>query len=305
MYNPESLAWDPVKQRLFVWDINLRILVYNLWGGVTNGMNASQVLGQPDFTTSNHAYNPEQNTLGGLSFGMSYDATTQRLFVADFEYERVEVFDENDLAGTPSLCPNPPSICGTVTAAENSSALANVPVELLDAQGSLVTTANSHQDGTYSFGSLTANATYYIVPVVGRTMSATPLRAAANPSQTNLSQLTLYGPQVNLQIRGWLSPFQVTSSVPGATVFISAVSYNGDNAPSLNPNSSFSSGLYSANTGSTGSVTLPLPDGTYYVTCWIPTSSGGSVAYRRSPANGSFGPSQVFPNSLTQPVLCN
>jgi hypothetical protein len=78
---------------LFVSDEgNERVLVFDLSGGITNGMSASYVLGQPDFTTAtDNGNSPGQNTLDPR--GVVYDSKNDRLFVGGSDTRRVMVFD--------------------------------------------------------------------------------------------------------------------------------------------------------------------------------------------------------------------
>lgn len=80
---PYAIAYDPVNNRLFVEDY-YRVLVFNLSNGISNSMNASYVLGEPDFTTTNST--TSINTLnepGPYGGGLAFDPTNDRLFVAD------------------------------------------------------------------------------------------------------------------------------------------------------------------------------------------------------------------------------
>lgn len=95
LLNPESLVYDASSSRLLVADTsNYRIMVFDV-STVTDGMNASFVLGQPDFVT-----NVATATQNGLSTvrGISYEPTTQKLFVADDNNHRVLIFDITNIA---------------------------------------------------------------------------------------------------------------------------------------------------------------------------------------------------------------
>ncbi|HEX8763313.1 MAG TPA: putative Ig domain-containing protein [Candidatus Saccharimonadales bacterium] len=86
-----GLAFDNARQRLYFGDSgNNRVLVFDVAPGqLTNGMDASYVLGQTNFTDDGYSLNPE-----GLSSpqGLAYDESQKRLFV--FEYAaRVKAFD--------------------------------------------------------------------------------------------------------------------------------------------------------------------------------------------------------------------
>ena len=94
MITPVGLAFDSVNNRLFVADQNnSRILVFDTTT-ITNGMNASNVIGQANFTSS--ATGLTQSTLNRPA-GLGYDSTGNRLFVADWQNHRVLVFDTNTI----------------------------------------------------------------------------------------------------------------------------------------------------------------------------------------------------------------
>ena len=87
-----GLAFDSAHNRLFVDDDNnSRVLVFDLSGGVTNGMDASYVLGQPDFTTNSNSFSA--SSLYYPAGGMAYDPGTGYLYVNDTNHYRVLVFD--------------------------------------------------------------------------------------------------------------------------------------------------------------------------------------------------------------------
>jgi hypothetical protein len=90
---PGTLAFDSTNNRLFVGDYRWnRVMVFDLSGGISNNMNASYVLGQPDFTSSSCPGTPAQSSLCAVT-GMFYDLSNQRLFVSDNSRSRVMVYD--------------------------------------------------------------------------------------------------------------------------------------------------------------------------------------------------------------------
>src|SRR5581483_175883 len=90
MYSPIGLAFDSVNNRLFVDDeTNERVLVFNT-ATITNGMNASYVLGQADFVSGGR--NTTQSGLADPQ-DIAYDSMNTRLFVADTGNNRVLVFN--------------------------------------------------------------------------------------------------------------------------------------------------------------------------------------------------------------------
>ncbi|MEI7838579.1 MAG: putative Ig domain-containing protein [bacterium] len=87
-----GMVYDQVNNRLFVEDEgNSRILVFSLSSGITNGMDASYVIGQPDFTTNYSGVT--QNQFSQLYAGIAYDNSNGYLFV--YEGERIMVFNVN------------------------------------------------------------------------------------------------------------------------------------------------------------------------------------------------------------------
>ncbi len=92
MKNPDGVAVDAVHNRSFVADQqNNRVLVFNT-AKVTTGMSPSNVLGQPNFTSTTAIFPPTQSGLN-LPYGVAYDAVNDRLFVTEFGNNRVLVFN--------------------------------------------------------------------------------------------------------------------------------------------------------------------------------------------------------------------
>ena len=91
MNGPLGVAYDNTRNNLFVSEFgNHRVLVFTLTGGViTNGMSATNVIGQPDFTQSASA-----TTQAGITNirSMAYDSVHARLFVGDSGANRILVY---------------------------------------------------------------------------------------------------------------------------------------------------------------------------------------------------------------------
>jgi DNA-binding beta-propeller fold protein YncE len=91
---PSGLAYDATGNRLFVGDMsNHRVLTFDV-AAITNGENATSVLGQTTYTAGTSGltqakFNLNNNTVVGLS----YVSTGSRLFVGDTNNRRVMVFD--------------------------------------------------------------------------------------------------------------------------------------------------------------------------------------------------------------------
>jgi DNA-binding beta-propeller fold protein YncE len=93
---PQGLAYDISSGLLYVADKNNnRVVAYNT-SGLHDGMDASYVLGQPDFDTT--TYNdPARNTLT-QPMGVDIDTVNHRLFVADSANYRILVFNTSSLS---------------------------------------------------------------------------------------------------------------------------------------------------------------------------------------------------------------
>ncbi len=90
---PTSVLYVPSLDMLFVGDFSgNRVLVYaNIASsGITDGMNATYVLGQTSFTTSTAG--STASTMSGPS-ALAYDTTTKTLLVADYTNGRIMGFD--------------------------------------------------------------------------------------------------------------------------------------------------------------------------------------------------------------------
>ena len=90
--SPYGVAYDDgAAKRLFIADQNnYRVLVYDITSGITDGQNAGNVLGQPNFTSNNFV--KQQNSMESCT-GVAFDSTNNRLFVSDYQGGRVEVYD--------------------------------------------------------------------------------------------------------------------------------------------------------------------------------------------------------------------
>ena len=92
--SPSGLAYDPNNKLLFVSDkTNNRIMVYDT-SSLAYGMNATDVIGQADFTSGNSGLSATQ--LDNPT-GLYYDSTNNLLYVADSDNNRVLVFNESNL----------------------------------------------------------------------------------------------------------------------------------------------------------------------------------------------------------------
>jgi DNA-binding beta-propeller fold protein YncE len=92
MNYPHGVTFDATHERLFVTDTsNSRVLVFNVASGtIANGEGASYVLGQPNFIAI--AARVARNRMSA-PYNTAYDATYDRLFVADDGNNRVLIFN--------------------------------------------------------------------------------------------------------------------------------------------------------------------------------------------------------------------
>ena len=89
--NVEALAVDSSGQRLFAADnTRNRVLVYDI-ASISDGENAVNVLGAPDFTTTGETTASQSSVYSPI--GLAYDNSNDRLYVAQRNDRRVTVFD--------------------------------------------------------------------------------------------------------------------------------------------------------------------------------------------------------------------
>ena len=207
------------------------------------------------------------------------------------------------LGHTPPVCPggaNTITICGTVKDSVSQQPLQDIPVQLLDSQGALVQSAQNPQrtqsNGTFGFSGLTVGATYYVTPVVGRSMSAIPVSVP-------VPNLTIVGSTVTLQVRGWPGTVQV-SGPAGSTVLLSNQPYTSASPVDLSPSSPASAGIYTAALPANGTTILKVPGGTYYLTCWKALVSHGTLNFQRTPAAPASYPIGLMSPNGTVNVSC-
>ncbi|MCA9344046.1 NHL repeat-containing protein, partial [Candidatus Saccharibacteria bacterium] len=92
LYSPKGLAYSSSQQMLYVSDTdNNRVLGFNVAPGtIANGMDATRVIGQADFT--NVVYGTSISTVSSPR-GLAIDKVRSRLYVADAYNNRVVAFN--------------------------------------------------------------------------------------------------------------------------------------------------------------------------------------------------------------------
>jgi DNA-binding beta-propeller fold protein YncE len=88
---PLSLTYDTNDNYLIVGGLSDKVMIYNLSNGITNGMDASYVLGQANF--DDEACSISQNGLCTEADSVYFDNNSDRLFVTDASDNRVLVYD--------------------------------------------------------------------------------------------------------------------------------------------------------------------------------------------------------------------
>jgi len=154
MNNPIGLSTDSIG-RLYVGDFdNSRLLIFNNAATLPNGANASNVLGQPNFTTA-------VVNNGGITASSSsgyayphYHEASNSLFVADANNNRVLRF----VAAGPTAAGV--SISGRVIMPQELG-LTNARVTLTDSQGNSRTIL-TRKLGNFRFADVAAGETYII-----------------------------------------------------------------------------------------------------------------------------------------------
>ncbi len=92
---PRGLAYEDSTRRLFVSDPdNFRVLVFNVaTSTISNGLNASNVLGQANFTTRVTGFDNTTKRKATFNTNLALDSQNNRLFVTDTSDNRILVFD--------------------------------------------------------------------------------------------------------------------------------------------------------------------------------------------------------------------
>jgi DNA-binding beta-propeller fold protein YncE len=94
---PEGIAYDSVHGLLFVSEESSpRVMVFDISGGISNNMNATKVLGQPNLTTEGASASPSNSNVRWPE-DMIVDATNNSLYVLDCYFDRVLRFDISDI----------------------------------------------------------------------------------------------------------------------------------------------------------------------------------------------------------------
>lgn len=139
LWYPADVALDEDQNLLFVHD-RTRVLVYDI-ESITNGENAVNVLGEPDFTSTTAGGTVNAATIND-GYGISFDDTNQRLFVAD-GVARIVIFD---LSGGITNGMNASYVLG-----QNNSTSSSEPSEVAPTQNSISVVGQVYYDTTNDY----------------------------------------------------------------------------------------------------------------------------------------------------------
>jgi 6-phosphogluconolactonase (cycloisomerase 2 family) len=174
---PRGLAFDSARNWLFVGEATgSRVKIFDLSGGITNGMNASYVIGQADFTTATAA-----NSIAGLNapWGIHFDSVNKYLYVAERSGHRVKIFDVTDVVnGEDAIAVLGQSAFTTATIAHTQTGMRE-PMDVdVDDTGNIVYVAEftGHRVKTYDISTL-ASTTQSATHVLGQTLFTTATAA--------------------------------------------------------------------------------------------------------------------------------
>jgi Putative Ig domain len=89
-----GLGFDPTSNTLFVDDTydDCRILLFNFLNGISNDMNASGVIGAPNFNSTDCG-NSQSQLEEAYSNNLAVDSTNGRLYFPDYDQDRTLIFN--------------------------------------------------------------------------------------------------------------------------------------------------------------------------------------------------------------------
>ena len=299
MSSPSGVAFDPSSSRLFVSDQNSnRVLIFDLSSGITNGMNATIVLGQTDFISGDPA-----TTQSGLNspVGSYFDSSNRSLYVAEPGNNRVMVF--NQKAGPGLANPSFVAVTSSTVNAQWASVIDATGYTLVastvNANPPLVSASVSAAGTAATVSGLTPRTTYYLFSNATGNTCGLP-----TPYTFIGSTVTLVGEPIIGPNRGILAASTQTITAAwdlsiGATSYTLVASTTSTNPPTLIAASS-------STVLSTATLSGLVPNTTYFLfvnacaagVCSVYTAFSSTATLANAPALPSTF-SLVGPASLT------
>ena len=160
---PSSVAYDSANERLFVGEIiGARVMVFDLSGGISDGMNATYVLGKESFVDNSSVVVDQDGLL--YVYSLLYSPDLEYLFVNDALRQRIMVFDARD-NGSPAQ-----DFCGNGT---TSGLASGMDASCILGQTDFVTDGTGVTPSASKFGFLDLGGPGPYVSWVGMTYDAT------------------------------------------------------------------------------------------------------------------------------------
>lgn len=180
--SPSGIGYDSTNNRLFVVSnhsgTNSRVMVFNLSGGITDGMAASNVLGQADLTTCASTVSRTQKNLY-FPFDILYDNTSGLLYVSDLAHNRVMAYD-----GRPGVASSM-TVCGVTT----TGLLDNMDASCVLGQPNFITATSGNSDikinGALGLALDTTNNRLYVSEYAGNRIKVFDTSTFVNGSGSN------------------------------------------------------------------------------------------------------------------------
>jgi DNA-binding beta-propeller fold protein YncE len=252
MNGPRGVAYDAINNRLFVSQVSSnRVTIYDVTS-ISNGQNATGVLGQANFTSSTSATTAA--TMSSPS-GVEYDSTGHRLFVTDGSNGRVTVFDVTTITNGENAThvlgsPNLTTLSSGTTQARFSGLISSV----YDSTNNRLLVADTGNNRIMIFD-VAATGTPLAYPAGTSTVS-NPTTSTLNLSLSTNNNTT----STTYAILNNTSNIYVTAtgSSNGATaVFFTSSSWNGT-VTGLTPNTSYQFSVIARNSDGINAATSSL-----------------------------------------------
>ena len=169
------------------------------------------------------------------------------------------------------------TICGTITASEDGSALNDIFMLLRDSSGHTIAQATTDSSGKYEL-TVPGSGDYYVAPAINRREQASPLFARL--SQSMVGNFIMSGVPAHVAFSGL---------IPGTFILLSTSTYYNDNPPMVG--AGVSGNYITIAADGNGDAKTDVAGGQfYYVTCWTPLANGYKESISIAAASGMLEP---------------